>query len=111
MAEYDLRGQVAAFEDHFPYNMEDRLARIDLPTEAVECFAASLEDLVVSKLASGRDTDAADIRSPGVLGALDWTKLAAAAGETKLNCLNDRIYGQFRHNYQEYLKENGPCVD
>lgn len=110
MAEYDLSGQVAAYDSHFPYNMDDRLVALNLPTESVKCFAASLEDLVTSKLASERASDAADVRKPAVLAALDWGKLAETADEMKDSSLNERRYREFRQAYEAYVKECGPCA-
>lgn len=108
MTEYDLSGQVAAYEDHFAYNMEDRLVRLDLPTSAVECLAASLEDLVASKLHSDRESDVADTRRPEVLAAIDWDSLAAVAEEMKDSSLNERRYRLFLNNYEKYREEWGP---
>lgn len=109
MADYDLSGQVAAYEDHFAFNMEDRLVPLDLKTDAVRCFAASLEDIVASKLHSDRRSDAMDVRRPSVLAALDWTKLAAVAEEMRDNSLNERRYRLFLENYEAYLRECEPC--
>jgi len=108
MTEYDLSGQVAAYEDHFAYNLEDRLVPLDLPTVAVECLAASLEDLVASKLHSDRQSDAVDVRRPGVLAALDWNRLAAVAEEMRGSSLNERGYRLFLDNYERYREECRP---
>jgi hypothetical protein len=84
--------------------------RLEIPTEHGVCYAASLEDLVASKLCSSRDQDAEDVRDPGVLADLDWDKLAAIAPEMPLNCMNERGLSEFAHNYRAYLKEFGPCA-
>ena len=109
MREFDLSGQVAAYEDHFAYNLEDRLVPLGLPTVAVECLAASLEDLVASKLHSDRESDAVDVRRPGVLAAMDWGRLAAVVGEMRDSSLNERRYRLFLDNYESYREECGPC--
>jgi len=95
MAEYDLDGRVAAYQDHFAYN--------------VECWAASLEDLVASKLHSERDTDRADVRRSEVLAALDWGRLAEVAEDMHASSLNERRYRRFVDNYEEYSEAYGPC--
>lgn len=110
MAQYDINCRVTAYLDHFAYNLEDRLVPLDLGTTAVECFLASLEDVVASKLYSERDSDAQDVRRPEVLEMLDWVRLAAVVEDLQDSKLNDRRYGQFLHNYQEYRKEYGPCA-
>ena len=109
MAEYDLSGQVVAYQDHFAYNMEDRLVPLGLPTSAVECWAASLEDLVASKLHSDRETDKADVRRLEVLSALDWDRLAEVAEDMQASSLNERRYRLFLMNYDQYREEYGPC--
>jgi len=110
MARYDIRGHAVTFEHNFPFNRDDRRLALDLPTENGVCYTASLEDLVASKLCSPREQDELDIREPAVVAALDWAKLAAVAEEMPQNCLNDRVLGEFRHNYDRYVKECGPCA-
>ena len=109
MAEFDLNGQVAAYQDHFAYNMEDRLVSLELPTRAVDCWSASLEDLVASKLHSDREVDKADVRRPEVLAGLDWNRLADVAAEMKASSLNERRHRLFMDHYEEYREEFGPC--
>ncbi len=111
MSTYDINCHVAAYVDHFAYSLEDRLVALDLGTTAVECYAASLEDIVASKLYSDRDADAFDIRRPEVLEMLDWQRLAEVADDMQGSKMNDRRYGQFLHNYRHYRQECGPCDD
>jgi hypothetical protein len=109
MEEFDLSGRVVAYQDHFAYNIEDRLVPLGLPTKAVECTVASPEDLVASKLHSDRDTDRADVRRPEVLSALDWDRLAEVAEDMRASSLNERRHRLFLYNYGEYREELGPC--
>jgi len=109
MEQFGLSGRVIAYESHFPYNFEDRLVPVEFPYRAVRCHTASLEDLVVSKLYSDRDTDASDIREPDVLEALDWELLAKAAREAEMSKLGDRRYRDMLRNYESYREECGPC--
>lgn len=106
-ASYDINSLVSAYTDHFPHGLEDRLVPLELGTTAVECFAASLEDVVTSKLASDRDTDARDVRRAEVLQTLDWQALDIAAAEMESSMLVARRYRQFRYNYEQYRKEYG----
>jgi hypothetical protein len=78
---------------------------------AVDCLAASLEDLVTSKLHSDGKSDAADVRRHGVLAAMDWGKLASVAEEMQDSSLNERRHRLFLGNYEEYVKECGPCAN
>lgn len=111
MESFDLSGRVTAYEDQFAYNVEDRLVPLGLPTESVECFAASVEDIVASKLHSDRPTDAADVRRPEVLAALDWDRLAEVVADMEGSKLIERRHPQFLYNYDSYRKEHGPCDD
>lgn len=109
MERYGLSCRVMAFEDHFAYHLEDRLVPLDVQTTSLECYSASLEDLVASKLYSQRPTDVTDVRRPEVLEALDWDLLAEVAADMEASRLNDRRYRQFLENYEAYRKEFGPC--
>jgi hypothetical protein len=109
MEKFDLSGRVAAFGDQFAYNMEDRLVALDVETTVVECYSASLEDLVASKLHSDRPTDVADVRRPEVLAALDWDRLAEVAADMEGSMLVERRHRESLHNYDRYRKECGPC--
>lgn len=111
MAKYDINCRVTAYLDHFAYNLEDRLISLGLGTTAVECYSASLEDVVASKLYSERDSDAQDVRRPEVLAMLDWTRLAEVVEDMQDSRMNDRRYEQFLCNYREYRQEYGPCDD
>jgi len=109
MAKYDINCRVMAYLDHFAYHFEDRLVPLNLETTAVECYSASLEDIVASKLYSDRGTDAHDIRRPEVLEELDWKRLDEVANDMQGSKMNDRRYEQFLHNYRQYRQECGPC--
>jgi len=111
METYDVNGRVTAYLDHFPFNFEDRLVPVDVETQTITFLTASLEDIVVSKLYSNRDTDAVDIRRPEVLDALNWMALELAVDEARQSCLNDRRYMEMRRNYDDYREEHGPCAD
>jgi hypothetical protein len=109
MEQYDLSGRVSAFEDHFACNLEDRLVSIDVETTAIECYAASLEDLVASKLYSERATDVTDVRRPEVLAVLDWDRLAEVVADMDGSRLVERRYRAFLSSYDAYREEYGPC--
>ena len=111
-------GKIAIFRDLTKvYKIQEEMLRMDrlvslgLDTKSVECYSASLEDIVASKLYSGRETDAADVRRPEVLGALDWDRLAAVVADMEGSTLVERRHREFLHNYAAYRKEFGPCDD
>jgi len=110
MEKYDINNRVAGpYGDHFPYNWEDRLVPLDVETKAVACYAASLEDIVASKLCSQRPQDEFDVRRPEVTGAVDWDLLAVVALGMEASQLNPQRHRDFMHNYDSYRKEFGPC--
>lgn len=111
MAQYDINCRVLAYLDHFAYNIDERLVPLNLGTKTVECYAASLEDVVASKLYSERPSDKRDIRRPEVLKALDWERLEHVAADMHDSKMNDRRHAQFLHNYHAYRQEYGPCDD
>ncbi len=111
MESFDISARVAAYADQFAYHLEDRLVPLDLGTTTVDCFVASLEDLVASKLYSDRPVDAADVRRPEVLARLDWDLLGEVAADMERSHLVQRRYREFLSAYDEYRRECEPCAD
>ncbi len=113
MQSYDINGRVNAYAQNFPYNYEDRLVPVDdVHGKSTSFYTASLEDIVISKLCSNRDTDYADITSARVLEMIDWNllhHLATAEDEIKSSCLNDQRYGEFLSAFKEYERKYRPC--
>ena len=110
MERYDINAQVNAYINNFPYNYEDRIVPL-LEGRIIDFYTASLEDIVVAKLYSYRDSDLLDVESPAVLAALDWElleHLSTDESEARASALNERSYEQFLHNYNKYVKEHKP---
>ena len=110
MQKYDINGLVQTFINNFPYNYEDRLVPL-LTGMAIDFFAASLEDIVIAKLYSYRDTDLHDIEHPEVLKAIKWDLLEYLAkddGEARASALNENNYAQFCFSYEKYVEEHRP---
>ncbi|MBP5169101.1 MAG: hypothetical protein ILP14_07850, partial [Oscillospiraceae bacterium] len=66
-------------------------------------YTASLEDIVVAKLYSARDTDRQDVISESVLKKIDWEKLRHLAldeDEAMASALNRNRYQDFLYDYQ-----------
>ena len=105
MEKYDLSARVLAFEDQFAYHIDDRLVRLDIPTKVVECFSASLEDIVASKLYSDRTRDETDVRRPEVLERLDWNQLDHVVSDMADSMMIQRRHNQFVRNYAKYREE------
>src|SRR5574340_522954 len=109
MEEYDLSCRARAYIDQFAPSLEDRLVPIVEGTRSIECYSASLEDLVASKLYSERERDSLDIRRPEVLDALDWNRLADVVNDMGDGVLIERRYRELLRDYSAYRKEFGPC--
>lgn len=111
MEKYDINAHVETYINNFPYNFEDRLVQLPIEGERIDFYTASLEDIVVAKLYSSRDTDRQDIISETVLQNVSWDeleRLAFADDEAKASALNDRAYQDFLDNYMEYVRRFRP---
>ena len=67
MLKYDMNTQVQTYINNFPYNYEDRIKPVPIRGQIIDFYTASLEDIVIAKLYSYRDSDLADISSPKVV--------------------------------------------
>lgn len=111
LAKYDANAHVAAFTHYFAYNYEDRLEKLSVGGRKITFYTASLEDIVIAKLHSERDTDRQDIITESVINSIDWKKLEYLAldpSEAQASALNDRIHKDFLYNYHEYVRRYGP---
>ena len=75
---------MGTFINNFPNNYDERLAPVRLDGRRIDFYTASLQDIVIAKLYSGRATDVQDIIDPRVLKAINWERLehlATAEGE------------------------------
>ena len=108
---YDINCDVQTYINNFPYNYEDRLKPLPIQGKKIDYFTASLEDIVIAKLFSYRDTDRQDIIKDTVVKALDWhllDRIVKTDEEVKLNALNERNYQDFLYNYEEYVRRYRP---
>ena len=111
LEKYDINTRVEAYINNFPYNFEDRLNPIPINTRRVSFYTASLEDIVIAKLCSIRDTDANDLHRPEIINAIDWDlleHLATAEDEIKQNMLNKDRYADFKASYDRYVERYRP---
>jgi len=107
---YDMNTRVRAHMSNFPYNYEDRVKLI-WSGSIIDFYAASLEDIVISKLCAARSDDLEDIAF--LADKVDWQvleKLARDEDELKSNIMNDRHYSEFLHYYEDYERRFRPCV-
>lgn len=105
MEQYDINTRVQTYVNNFPYNYEDRIRPLDIQGKIIDFYTASLEDIIIAKLYSYRDTDYVDITSPTVLDSVDWDllhHLATSEDEAKQSALNDRLYREFLGHFYEY---------
>ena len=107
---YDINSAVSTFINNFPYNYYDRLVELHKGRK-IDFYSASLEDIVIAKLYSGRDKDRQDITSKNVLEKLDWAileELAISENEARASALNEFRYNEFKSNYDDYVKRWRP---
>lgn len=105
LEKYDMNTNVSAHMDNFPDDYPERVHKIDLPTQKIDFYTLSLEDLVVSKLAAWRGKDEQDITSDAVLRAIDWNQLAKSADMVRMGIISDRARGEFDLRYEEYVEK------
>ena len=108
---YDINTNVQTYINNFPYNYEDRTQLI-FSGKIIDFYTASLEDIVIAKLYSYRDTDYEDITSPKVLNAINWQllkELATKEDEAKASAINNIRYREFLHNFEEYERRFRSC--
>ena len=111
LGKYDANLRVSTYINNFPYNYEDRLHVLPVGGRKVVFYTASLEDIVIAKLYSFRESDRQDLVSDEVLRELDWERLAHLAldeNEAKASALNERAYRDFLYDYGQYVKRYGP---
>ena len=109
---YDINTQAETYINNFPYNFETRLVPIQLETRKINFYTASLEDIVIAKLCSPRDTDKSDLEQKTVLRALNWDlleHLATSEDELLASILNDWRYADFKANYDDYVRRCRTC--
>ena len=112
MLKYDMNTQVQTYINNFPYNYEDRIKPVPIHGRIIDFYTASLEDIVIAKLYSYRDSDLADISAPEVVKRIDWEllrHLATAEDEAKASALNEFRYREFLDKYYDYEKRCRPC--
>lgn len=103
LEKYDFNQRVQTYINNFPYNYEDRFKKIEIETKIIDYFTASLEDIVIAKLFSYRDTDLKDITEPYILEKIDWEVLEKLSIESKDSALNDNNYMDFKFKYDDYV--------
>ena len=113
MLKYDINTMVQTYINNFPYNYEDRI-KLVLSGKKIDYFTCSLEDIIIAKLYSYRDTDVSDVTAPTVLKDVNWELLhylATAEDEAKASALNDYRYGEFLEKYKDYERKYRPCAN
>ena len=99
---YNINMNVRAYLVNFPDSYLNRIVKVDIPTRKVEFYTTSLEDLVVSKLASGREKDQQDIENPRVYQDINWQLMDELVSEVCEGMLTDRDCRVLMQAYREY---------
>ncbi len=111
LSEYPaVNGAVASYADQIPYNFEDRLASIGIPTKAVNFMTPSTEDLIVMKLYAERPNDIQDIDAAANKGLVDWELLESlvySPDEAAASALVERRYKEMASAYERFKERHG----
>lgn len=105
LGKYDINTDVEAYIDNFPYNFQDRLQPLPFGGTKVQFYTPSLEDLVIAKLCSFRDTDKADVESEAVRNSLNWDlleHLATDEDELKASIQSPELPEGYRKVWRSY---------
>ena len=105
MPKYDMNMNVTAHIGCFADDYSSRANKINLETKLIDFYTLSLEDLIVSKLASGRDKDFEDIRQPNVLSKINWTILDELIDLAIEGMTSDYSARELRDFYNDYKEE------
>jgi len=111
LGHYGFNERVQTYINNFPYDFEDRFVKLDIPTKRVDFYTAGLEDVVVAKLHSFRDSDWADVTYSDLVAKIDWELLHKCAKEAEKSALNDRSYKEFLLRFEDYVRRFKPCGD
>lgn len=102
---YNINMNVNAYRVNFPENYLDRIVKVDIPTNKVNFYTLSLEDLVVSKLCSMREKDIEDLENELVYKSLNWNLLDKLIEEVCYGLLTDYEVNILRENYKKYKED------
>lgn len=107
MDKYNMNSDVVAYLDCFPEDYKSRLKRIPTSCVILQVFTPSLEDIVISKLASPRSKDDLDIHSPAILDSVDLNLLEELVNNSTVQegFLSDRARRNFEIDYSKYLED------
>ena len=112
LEKYDINTRVSTFINNFPYNYDERLVPVKVDGRRIDFYTASLEDIVIAKLYSGRPTDVQDIIDPKVIEMIDWNRLeylAKSEEEAQASAINPFRYREFLDSYERYVERWCPC--
>lgn len=105
MEKYDININVSAYNTSFAEGYANRATKLEIESRCVDFYTLSLEDLIVSKLASGRDKDLFDIKQPDLLKRIDWDLLGELVELVIEGMVSDWDVQALRTNYQNFKEE------
>lgn len=109
MTRYDMNAQANAYIDLFPEDYRVRAIKLPLETKKIDYYVLSLEDLVISKIPTGREKDWEDITSQKILDTLNWQILDKLANEVREGINSNNTLSEFNYFYKKYYEENKKC--
>ena len=89
----------------FSCDFYDRALRLNIGTKAINFYVISLEDVIISKLATPRTKDRIDIRREDVIKKVNWDLLDVLVKEHAKFALNKMRGSILLAQYKEYLKD------
>ena len=105
MQKYNINTNVNAYLCFFAYDFLARAEKLDVGSKYVDFYVLSLEDLVASKLASGRDKDLEDIKKFETVSNINWSLLDKIIETIIEGMLSDWDIQALKTNYKNYKEE------
>ena len=103
LEKYDMNTRIQAHLTLLPYNYEDRLIPVNIPTKVFDYRLLSPEDQLILKLDSDRDKDVEDRENPLFVAKINWEKLENIA--THEIYVWDGQRERFDRNYEKYKEK------
>ncbi len=105
-----LNSKISAYCDSVPYNFDQRLMRLEIPTRLIDYMILSQEDIAVMKLYGWRPNDQEDLNSPDFIKKLNWAlldHLVFSQDEARASILSEHRYKEMRDLYIIYARRHG----
>lgn len=100
---YGFSNNAATYESNLPYDYQDRLEEISIPTKSINYLTPSTEDIIVMKIYASREKDKEDIETIRLKGNYDKKLLDHCVKEAEKSSLSEYRYREMVSLYHDYF--------